>query len=314
MSDIQRYRAAEQRLWEHVGAAPTERSVELPNGASVRVQELGEGPPFVLLHGGSICGTSWCTLAAALEGVRCILVDRPGCGLSDRIPDGPLRNLPAVKHHADGFLVDLLDALELDSAAVGSTSYGGYFAFRGAASAPERVSRIVEYSWLIGAPSDSVPLASRLAALPGSKDLMVRMPMSRWAVKEALRQFGLGRAMDAGTFDDEMIDWAHALMRHTDTLRNDVLSSPDVITPIRGQNTDLLLTDALLSKLEMPVLFLWGADDPNGGEAVARAFAPRLPDAELVVIPDAEHAPWLDDLDLCVERTREFLLGQEGDG
>ena len=240
--------------------------------------------------------------------MRCILVDRPGCGLSDPVPGGPLRDLPAVKRHADSFLADLLVALEIDSPAVGSTSYGGYFAFRGAAAAPDRVSRIVEYSWLIGAPSASVPLASRIAALPGAKDLMVRMPMSRWAVKEALRQFGLGRAMDAGTFDDEMIDWAYALMRHTDTLRNDILSSPDVITPLRGQNTDLLLTDALLAKLEMPVLFLWGADDPNGGEAVAREFVPRLADAELVVIPEAEHAPWLDDLDTCVERTREFLL------
>ena len=59
MSDTERYREAEQRLWEHVGVSPNERSVELPNGVSVRVQELGEGPPFVLLHGGSICGTSW---------------------------------------------------------------------------------------------------------------------------------------------------------------------------------------------------------------------------------------------------------------
>ncbi|MEM7139982.1 MAG: alpha/beta hydrolase [Actinomycetota bacterium] len=59
--------------------------------------------------------------------------------------------------------------------------------------------------------------------------------------------------------------------------------------------------------MTMPILFLWGADDPNGGEAVARAFAPRLPDARLHVIPDAEHAPWLDDLDTCVEYTRGFL-------
>jgi pimeloyl-ACP methyl ester carboxylesterase len=47
-----------------------------------------------------------------------------------------------------------------------------------------------------------------------------------------------------------------------------------------------------------------GASDEH---TIARRFAPRLPNAELVIIPDAEHAPWLDDLDMCVARTQSFL-------
>ncbi len=305
--DARLYQQAEKRLWEHVGVVPTERWVTLEPGGRVRVQEVGEGTPFVLIHGGSIDGTSWCTLAAALDGVRCILVDRPGCGLSDPIPDGPLSDLGSVQDYADRLLGELLDALELDSTAIGATSYGGFFAFRGAAAAPQRVTKLVEYSWLIGAPSEGAPFSARMGALPGARSLMARVPMTRGMVKGALRQFGLGRAIDSGAFDDHMLDWAHALLRHTDTLVNDMRSSPDVFTPIRGQNVDLLLTDDLLSRLAMPVLFLWGEDDPNGGGAVARDFAPRLPDAELVVIPGAEHAPWLDDLDTCVERTLRFL-------
>ena len=100
MSDTARYREAEQWLWRHVGAAPTERTVEMRSGASVRVQELGDGPPFVLLHGGTMCGTSWCVLAAALEGVRCILVDRPGCGLSD--PAGRWTRGPSTTRWSTG--------------------------------------------------------------------------------------------------------------------------------------------------------------------------------------------------------------------
>lgn len=305
--DLQRYVEAERRLWEHVGVTPTERRVTLPTGGQVRVQELGEGAPFVLLHGGSVAGASWATLAAALTGVRCILVDRPGCGLSDPIVGGPLRDLTSVQIYADRLLGDLLDALELDNAAVGATSYGGYFAFRGAAAAPERVTRLVEYSWLVGAPSAGAPLTVRIAAVPGLQSLMTRLPMSRGMVERALRQFGLGRAIDSGAFDDEMLDWAHALLRHTDTLANDVRSSPDVFTPIRGQNLELLHGDDLLGSLTMPVLFLWGEHDPNGGAAVARRFAPRLPNAELVIVPDAEHAPWIDDLETCVARTHQFL-------
>lgn len=306
---VERYLEAERRLWDHVGVTPVERWVTLPSGGRVRVQEVGEGPPFVLLHGGSIAGTSWATLAGALEGVRCVLVDRPGCGLSEPIVGGPLKDLRSVEAYADELLGDLLDALGLDAAAVGATSYGGFFAFRGAAAAPDRVTRLVEYSWLVGAPSDGAPLTARMAAIPGMQAVMSALPMTRRMVKRALRQFGLGRAIDSGVFDDHMLDWAHALLRHTDTLANDVGSSPRVFTPIRGQNVELLLTDDLLARLTMPVLFLWGEDDPNGGAAVARGFAPRLLDSELVILPGAEHAPWLDDLDTCVASTRSFLSG-----
>lgn len=305
--NVQRYLEAERRLWEHVGLTPINRCLTLASGGQVRVQEVGEGSPFVLIHGASIAGASWATLAAALEGVRCIMIDRPGCGLSDRIVGGPLRDLRSVEAYADKLLSELLDALELDAAAVGATSYGGFFAFRGAAAAPDRVTRIVEYSWPIGAPSEGAPLTARIGAVPGLQLMMTRLPMTKTMVRRALRQFGLSRAIDSGTFDDHMLEWAHALLRHTDTLANDLRSSPRVFTPIRGQNPDVVLTDELLARTTMPVLFLWGADDPNGGAAVARDFAQRLPNSELVIIPGAEHAPWLDDLDTCVAHTCSFL-------
>ncbi len=304
---LQRYLDAEARLWAKFDASPVDRRVTLASGGEVRVQELGEGEPVVFVHGAAIAGASWCQLAVGLEGVRCILVDRPGCGMSDPIVGGPLRDLPAVEAYADRLLPDLLDALELDRASVAATSYGGLFAFRGAAAAPERVTKLIEYSWLMGAPSESAPLPARVSGLPGVRALMSRTPMTRTMVKRALRQFGLGRAIDTGKFDDDMLDWVYALLRHTDTLANDIRSSPKLFTPIKGQNRNVLLTDDLLARLTMPVLFLWGADDPNGGAAVARSFAPRVPNAELTIIPGAEHAPWIDDPDTCVSATNAFL-------
>lgn len=307
--DVEKYQAAEARLWTEVGVEPTERRVTLASGGEVRIQELGEGPPVVFIHGGAIAGASWAHLAAHLTGVRCILVDRPGCGLSEPIVGGPLSDLADLEKYADTLLEQLLDALKLEQAVVAGTSYGGFFAFRGAAAIPDRVTKVIEYSWLIGAPAESTPFSARIGSLPGLQALTTRMPMSRRMVKTALRQFGLGRAIDSGAFDDVMLDWAHALLRHTDTMANDLGSSPKLFTPIRGQNTDVLLTASLLSKLTMPVLFLWGEDDPNGGAAVAREFAPLLPDAELKIIAGAEHAPWIDDLDTCVELTQAFLTG-----
>jgi pimeloyl-ACP methyl ester carboxylesterase len=273
----------------------------------VRVQETGEGPPVLLIHGAANAGTSWMSLMAKLPDFRCIALDRPGCGLSEPIVDGPLRDLDAIESYADRLVTDTLDALELSSAAVLATSYGGYFALRGAAANPSRVDSIVEYSWLMGAPMDKVVMAMRLSALPGMRTATTRMPVTRTMVKALLRQIGLERAIESGTFTEEMIDWFLSLQRDTDTMANDLRSSPKIITPLRGLNERMLHTDEILARVTMPTLFLWGDEDPNGGASVANKFVARLPDAQLEVIPRAGHAPWIDELDLCAERTRAFL-------
>ena len=106
-----------------------------------------------------------------------------------------------------------------------------------------------------------------------------------------------------------MVDWFVSLLRDTDTMKNDLRSSPRVITPLRGLNERMLLSDDLLARVAMPVLFLWGDEDPNGGESVARAFVSRLPDAQLEVIAHAGHAPWIDERDRCATLTAAFLAG-----
>ena len=305
--DPEGYRNAERRVWASLGIEPVERTVRLPSGGALRVLEVGEGPPLVFLHGVAVAGTSWSTLAAKLQTSRCILVDRPGCGLSDPIAGGPLMTLQEVHAYADRLLPEILDALELDRAAIASTSYGGLFAFRGAAAAPERVDRIVEYSWMMGAPTRKPPFVARAGGVPGMQSLMTSMPITRRMVKSMLGQFGLRKAIASGAFDDTMLDWVLSLFRDTHTLRNDMRSSPKIVTPIRGFNEDVLLADDLLARLTMPVLFLWGEDDPNGGAEEARTFSTRLPNAELVLLPGAEHTPWFDELDTCVTRTTAFL-------
>lgn len=304
---LERFRQAEARLWASVGLTPTEHRVRLRTGETVRVQETGEGPPVLLVHGAANAGASWSSLMGALPDFRCFALDRPGCGLSEPIANGPLSDIDDIEAYADRLIADTLDALDLPSAAVLATSYGGYFALRGAAAHPTRVDKIVEYSWLMGAPMDRVAMSMRLAALPGMQALMAKVPVTRAMVKGLLRQIGLERAIDTGTFTDDMIDWFLSVQRDTDTMANDMASSPKAISSIRGLNERMLHTDDLLSRVTMPALFLWGDEDPNGGVAVAEEFVTRLPDARLEVIPEAGHAPWIDELDLCATRTREFL-------
>lgn len=308
-TQIERLHEAERKLWQAVGVEPEVRHVRLRTGELVRVQETGDGHPVLLVHGAANAGTSWMSLMAALPDFRCIALDRPGCGLSEPIAGGPLRDIDAIESYADSLLASTLDALAVQRAHVLATSYGGYFALRGAAAHPHRFDRVVEYSWPMGAPMARVAPAMRMAALPGMQTMTARMPVTRSMVKTMLRQIGLKRAIDTGRFDETMIDWYVALLRHTETMSNDIRSSPKAITPLRGLNRRMLHSDELLGRVTMPALFLWGDEDPNGGASVARDFVARMPDARLEMIPRAGHAPWIDELDLCAERTASFLAG-----
>ena len=304
-----KYRDAERRLWESFGLQPTEQRLHLQNlGVTVRVQEIGEGHPILLIHGASVAGTSWLNLAQGLSGFRCIMLDRPGCGLSDPMPgDAGKADIDAVKRAADLLVPDVLDALGLPTAHVLGNSFGGFFALRAAAAAHERVDRVVLYSWSMGIPMDSTPLFMRFASIPGIGQITARVPISRGSAKMMLRQVGLKGAVDSGRFNADMLDWFVALLRFTPTLLNEIRATPKVIMPVKGLNREMLFTDELLARVTSPVYCFWGEDDPNGGAETAKQFAARLPQCTLELVPDAGHAPWVDEPDRAIASTLGFL-------
>lgn len=306
-----KYRAAERRLWESFGLEPTEQQVHLRTlDVSVRVQEIGEGPPILLIHGASVGGTSWVNLIQGLEGFRCIVLDRPGCGLSDPFPGGAGKaDIDAVKRAGDLLVPDVLDSLDVPTAHVLGTSFGGFFALRGAAAAPERVGRVVLYSWSMGVPMDHTPLIMRFAGIPGIGQIAASVPVSRASAKMMLRQVGLKGAIDSGRFTAEMLDWFVALLRYTPSLRNEIRDTPNVITPVKGINQEMLFTDDLLARVASPVYCFWGEDDPNGGAETAEQFAARLPQCTLELVPNAGHAPWIDETERATASTLAFLTG-----
>ena len=306
-----RFREAEQRLWESVGVAPTERWLHLDRAnCAARVQEVGSGPAVVFIHGASNGGSSWASLVARLDGFRCIMLDRPGCGLSDPLPTPP-DDIADIEAYADNLIADLLDVLGLAEAHVVATSFGGYFALRGAAAHPDRIDKVLEFSWPFGAPMAKVPLAMRLGSLGGVGWLMARVPPTERAVRMLLRQIGLGAALESGRFDQASLDWYVSLLRDTHTMRNEFEASPKLVSPIHGLNEQVLLPARLLADIGSPVYFLWGEDDPNGGADIARRFVGQLPNAELEMMVGAGHAPWIDDPDHAAAVTKDFL-GKSG--
>jgi pimeloyl-ACP methyl ester carboxylesterase len=117
--------------------SPTARVHRLPDGRAIAFAEYGapDGRPFLFCHGFASSRLAGELLAreAADRGVRVIVPDRPGHGLSDF-----KRHRRVAKWTAD--VASLADALELDRFAVLGFSAGGPYAAACAALLRERVT------------------------------------------------------------------------------------------------------------------------------------------------------------------------------
>ena len=207
-----RYREVETRLFDDAAISPQETWLHLPrSGARTRVLEVGDGDPVVFLHGGPLAAATWSYVAAHLDGIRAILVDRPGCGLSSppaRIPDAS--ELPS---YVEKLTEGVLDALGLDRAPIVGSSLGGYSALRSAAALPDRVTGV----YLAGLPPfvpgwNQLPFFTLLRT-PVVGALMVGLPASRASVRMGLQQMGEEQALRAHTIPGPMLDWERAWQR-----------------------------------------------------------------------------------------------------
>ena len=102
---IERYLASERALSDSLGLEPVEHRLELPRlGGTLRALEVGDGDPVVFIHGVMTAGASYLSLVASMPDYRCIVIDRPGNGLSEPVPE----RFDVVRHR----LLDGLPALE----------------------------------------------------------------------------------------------------------------------------------------------------------------------------------------------------------
>ncbi|MDJ0925448.1 MAG: alpha/beta hydrolase [Acidimicrobiia bacterium] len=298
-----KYREAEKKLWDSVGLAPVERFVTLPRiGVKVRVQEVGEGDPVLFIHGGPNSGSTWAPLLEHFSGYRCLIVDRPGTGLSE--PYAVTReNLAGF---GDDFVGDVLTALGFASAHVVASSFGGMLALRSAAAEPQHFRRMVQMAAPALAPGSATPPFMRIMGIAPMRWLISKLPPNQKANDSILRQIGHRATLDGEGFPEVFDEWYLALQRHTSTMENDGGMISRLVT-WRGFDPSDVIPDAVFARVSTPTVFLWGADDGFGGEDVARGVVDRMPNAELVMIPDSGHLPWLDDPKPIAVQSRAWL-------
>lgn len=304
--DETRYRAAEQALWDHWNVAPVEHWVQFgTSGPRLRVLEVGDGhgSPVLFVHGATVAGSCWVDLASRLRDHRCLLLDRPGCGLSEPIRPAP--SLPGVADLADELLAVVLDRLGVTRADLVTNSMGGLFGLRTAAAHPAQVRSITHFGWSLGAPVNDLPLIMRVATHRLLTPVAARLPASRASVRAMLRSTGLTGAVDTGRLPAVGIDWNVALQNHTDTRRHEFALGNGA--GLREQMAALELEEGTLAAIAVPVRIVFGTADPFGTVPSMQALADRLSHGRLEVWEGAGHAPWLDDLDRAEQVVREQL-------
>jgi 2-hydroxy-6-oxonona-2,4-dienedioate hydrolase len=303
----ERYRTAERAVWNHYGLDPAERFIELESPAvRVRIQEVGSGDPIVFVHGGLWPAVALAPLVRELPGYRCILLDRPGCGLSSPV-DWRKHEVGTVAAKVMGGVVD---ALGLDRTLVIGHSIGGVWALRLAQAHPALVGRIA----ILGA-SPLVPEMPRptfLAVLASPIGAIItRLPQNEDRARSILRQDGHGPSLDAGRIPDAFLAWHVALVRNTETMRNERAMIRDAVIRGRAWRPGLTFEAAELAAIKQPLLYVIGTADPEGSVDYARRVVGRLPNAELHVVTDGGHMPWLDAGGEVGQAVRTFF-GQSG--
>jgi pimeloyl-ACP methyl ester carboxylesterase len=280
------------------------RHLQVRSGRRVHVIQAGQGPPVLFLHGGSTSSLSLLPLLERLQGVGAIAVDRPGFGLSDPVAVPRQRYQDA----AIEFLDELLDELQLETAALAGSSGGGTWALWYALTRPQRVGRLV----LLGAapllPGTRLTAPLRVMAAPVVGDLLARVKPNAKLVVRFMSSVG---EKDTIVRYPELIE---ALVAGGNDPTASAASRAEhraIISPF-GYRRWLRVHPDKLRQLTVPTLLLWGDHDPFGTVKVAQATARLIPKAQLEVLP-AGHAPWFGHPERVSELLSRFV-GAGSDG
>ncbi len=241
------------------------------DGARVRVREEGraDAPPLILIHGFTHSLETWDAWAEALgNNYRVIRYDLLGHGLTG--PDPRERYAPTERA---AFVGAIMDALDLDHAAIAGNSLGGLAAWRFASDNPARVDALILIS------SGAYPFN-------GAGDTPAEIPAGMKTYLLTAPEAGVRASAGYIYADDTKIT-----DKRIEIMRDMIRRKGNGAAMIRSLEKFTLPdpTDAL-SLIETPTLILWGEGDIIIPISQGMQMQQAINDARLIAYPGVGHA------------------------
>ena len=258
-------------------------------GTSLRVRDTGpkNAPVLILMHGFGSSLETWEPWARLLsDNYRVVLFDFPGSGLSepDRTGDySDARSLELVKA--------LMQQMGIERAALIGNSMGGRIAWKFAAAYPTLVSKLVLIS------PDGFASPGFEYGQPPKVPAVLEL-MKYFLPKPLLRTNLLAAYADPARLSDTRL-----------TRYYELLLAPGNRSAMIARMRQTLLEEprALLQRIEMPTLLLWGEADHMIPYSNAADYLRALPNAKLVSFHDLGHVPQEESPDESVQPLEQFL-------
>ena len=254
------------------------------NGVSLAVEDRGEGPAILFVHGYPLDRTIWRDQIDSLEGYRRIAPDLRGMGQSDAPDLGYGMGI-----YADD-LAALLDALGVNEVVLCGLSMGGYVIFEFLRRWRHRVRALILMATRAEADSTEGRRA-RDAAAATARD------GGAGAVGGAM----LPKMLAPGSEEraPELVDRVRRMMAATP-----VAGMIGALAAMRDRHDSTGLLPTLAG---LPTLVLVGEEDVLAPPDAARRMATLIPGARLVVIPGTGHLPPVERPSETTAEIREFL-------
>jgi non-heme chloroperoxidase len=247
------------------------------NGYEFHYTDQGQGQALVLLHpGGATDYRTWnAQVEAFSEQYRVIAYSRRYHYPNATHGAGP-EWFDSGLHAAD--LAAILDALQIERAALVANSHGGDVALLFALEHPERVGRLV-----VGEPA----LLSWLPGLPGGKGYLARyLDQFQMAYMAALR----GDTTQAGRHFIDSALGEGAFDRMPASTRSRVVENAVLLAikrPALEKGRTLTCQEA--GEIRAPTLLVSGDHSPHMFLLIMDVLARCMPGAERAIIPNASH-------------------------
>jgi pimeloyl-ACP methyl ester carboxylesterase len=280
----------ERRLFAHYNLDYKSHFVEMSQpDLRLRILEVGSGKPLLMVPGGTGDAMFFAAIMAELKGWRMIAINRPGGGLSEGVDHRQVN----VRQLAVDTLRTVADEFGLDRVPIVCNSMGGLWSLWYALEYPERVSKMVQMGCPALILNTSAPFFMRLLSVPGINRFIVSsmQPKSIETALEGLRFQGSSQE-DINRMPPIAAEAVYHFF-NLPTFQDSWKTLVAAVTTIAGGRPRYQLGADQLGRVQQPVHFIWGPNDPFGDLSVARQATRSIPQATLYEMP-VGHLPFLD--------------------